>query len=181
MAATTPYGAKTQRPPAVKEVHVVWMTSGLGCDGDSVSITAAEQPSVEDVVLGAGAHRLDRLGFVAMAAEDDDRHVGPQFLHALERLEPARVGQPQIEQDRVERLEPEPAEGVAEERNPHQIDRPRPLVSHLLANQASIGGRVFHEQNSHDRTSRPAIGPSLARCEGYGPGRAIRSAAVQDP
>src|SRR5689334_16670009 len=53
MAATTPYGAKTQRPPAVKEVHVVWMTSGLGCDGDSVSVTAAEQPSIEDVVLGA--------------------------------------------------------------------------------------------------------------------------------
>ena len=29
------------RESAVKEVHVVWMTTGLGCDGDSVSITAA--------------------------------------------------------------------------------------------------------------------------------------------
>src|SRR6186997_2847692 len=41
------------RPPDVKEVHVVWMTTGLGCDGDSVSITAAMQPSLEDIVLGA--------------------------------------------------------------------------------------------------------------------------------
>ena len=48
-----PYGRKTQRAPAVKEVHVLWITAGLGCDGDSVSITAATQPSIEDVVLGA--------------------------------------------------------------------------------------------------------------------------------
>ncbi len=48
-----PYGRKTQRAPDLKEVHVLWMTAGLGCDGDSVSITAATQPSVEDVVLGA--------------------------------------------------------------------------------------------------------------------------------
>jgi hydrogenase small subunit len=42
-----------QRPPAVQEVHIVWLTAGLSCDGDSVSITAAEQPSIEDVVMGA--------------------------------------------------------------------------------------------------------------------------------
>src|SRR6476619_7986032 len=41
------------RPPAVKEIHIVWMTTGLGCDGDSVSITAATLPSVEEVVMGA--------------------------------------------------------------------------------------------------------------------------------
>jgi hydrogenase small subunit len=39
--------------PAVKDVHIVWLTAGLSCDGDSVSITAAEQPSIEDVLLGA--------------------------------------------------------------------------------------------------------------------------------
>ena len=41
------------RPPAVKEIHVLWMTTGLGCDGDSVSVTAASLPSVEDLVMGA--------------------------------------------------------------------------------------------------------------------------------
>ena len=52
-ALTAPYGRKTQRPQAVAEVHIVWMTGGLSCDGDSVSITAASQPSIEDVVMGA--------------------------------------------------------------------------------------------------------------------------------
>ena len=50
---TVPYGRKTQKAPPVAEVHVVWITAGLGCDGDSVSITAATQPSIEDVILGA--------------------------------------------------------------------------------------------------------------------------------
>ncbi len=40
------------RPSGVKEVHIVWLTAGLSCDGDSVSVTAAEQPSIEDVLLG---------------------------------------------------------------------------------------------------------------------------------
>src|SRR5579863_3108657 len=48
-----PYGRRTQKAPAVAEVHVVWITAGLGCDGDSVSITAATQPSIEDLLLGA--------------------------------------------------------------------------------------------------------------------------------
>src|SRR3954468_5705817 len=51
--ATTPYRTQSDRPPDVKEVHIVWMTAGLSCDGDSVSITAATQPSIEDVILGA--------------------------------------------------------------------------------------------------------------------------------
>ena len=50
-AATVPYGRTTQKKPAVAEVHILWITAGLGCDGDSVSITAATQPSVEDVLL----------------------------------------------------------------------------------------------------------------------------------
>src|SRR5271157_1612607 len=52
-ANEAPYGRVTQKAPAVAEVHIVWITAGLGCDGDSVSITAATQPSIEDVLLGA--------------------------------------------------------------------------------------------------------------------------------
>ncbi len=44
---------QARRAPDVKEIHVIWMTGGLSCDGDSVSVTAAMQPSVEDVVMGA--------------------------------------------------------------------------------------------------------------------------------
>ncbi len=53
MAESAPYGRKTQRPPAISDVHILWLTAGLGCDGDSVSITAATEPSIEDIILGA--------------------------------------------------------------------------------------------------------------------------------
>ena len=53
MADGVPYGRVTQRPSPVSDIHILWMTSGLSCDGDSVSITAAMQPSIEDVVMGA--------------------------------------------------------------------------------------------------------------------------------
>ena len=32
--------------------HVIWMTSGLSCDGDSVAMTSATNPSLEDIVRG---------------------------------------------------------------------------------------------------------------------------------
>ncbi|WP_166265518.1 hydrogenase expression protein HypE [Marinobacter caseinilyticus] len=50
---TVPYGRKTQRKPDLKEVHIIWINDGMSCDGDSISITAATLPSIEDVVLGA--------------------------------------------------------------------------------------------------------------------------------
>lgn len=36
----------------VEEVHIIWITAGLSCDGDSISVTAAQQPSIEDVLMG---------------------------------------------------------------------------------------------------------------------------------
>src|SRR4030095_5367176 len=53
MAEKVPYGRVTQKPSPIRDVHIVWMTAGLGCDGDSVSVTAATQPSIEDVLLDA--------------------------------------------------------------------------------------------------------------------------------
>ena len=43
----------TDRPPDISDLHILWITGGLSCDGDSVSVTAAEQPSIEEVLLGA--------------------------------------------------------------------------------------------------------------------------------
>ena len=39
--------------PGVDEVHILWISEGMSCDGDTVSITAAGQPGIEDVLLGA--------------------------------------------------------------------------------------------------------------------------------
>jgi hydrogenase small subunit len=45
----------TTRPSAAlsEPLDVLWITAGLSCDGDTVSITAATQPSLEDLVLGS--------------------------------------------------------------------------------------------------------------------------------
>ena len=48
---TTSLQVDTTAPPS--RGHVLWITAGLGCDGDTIAITAATQPSIEDIVLGA--------------------------------------------------------------------------------------------------------------------------------
>jgi hydrogenase small subunit len=77
------------RPPDVKEVHVIWMTTGLSCDGDSVSITAASQPSVEDLVLGAipGLPKV-HLHNPVLAYEVGDDFMHYWFEAAEGRLDP---------------------------------------------------------------------------------------------
>ena len=35
------------------EIAILWLTAGLSCDGDSVAMTAATQPSLEDLLSGA--------------------------------------------------------------------------------------------------------------------------------
>src|SRR5262249_38470835 len=44
------YEMPTDDGPVVPRL---WLNSGLGCDGDSVALTAAMQPSIEEIVLGA--------------------------------------------------------------------------------------------------------------------------------
>src|ERR1700759_4956800 len=34
-------------------MDVLWLTAGLSCDGDTIAMTAATQPSIEELVLGA--------------------------------------------------------------------------------------------------------------------------------
>ena len=49
--AVTQDNLQTLRP--IKELDILWITAGLGCDGESVAMTAATQPSIEDIILGA--------------------------------------------------------------------------------------------------------------------------------
>ena len=55
-------------------VHILWMNGGLGCDGDSVALTAATQPSIEEIVLGA----LPGLPKVAVHWPLIDFECGPE-------------------------------------------------------------------------------------------------------
>ncbi len=42
----------TKYGPGVEEVHILWISEGMSCDGDTISLTAATLPSLEDVLLG---------------------------------------------------------------------------------------------------------------------------------
>lgn len=37
----------------IDEIDILWLTAGLGCDGDTIATTGATQPSIEDIVNGA--------------------------------------------------------------------------------------------------------------------------------
>jgi hydrogenase small subunit len=37
----------------IKKIAVLWITAGLSCDGDTISMIAATQPSLEDILLRA--------------------------------------------------------------------------------------------------------------------------------
>src|SRR3984893_17368930 len=41
-----------RRPQAIPEIDILWITAGLGCDGDTIAMTAATQPSIEEILLG---------------------------------------------------------------------------------------------------------------------------------
>ena len=51
MATATEFVPKQHETEAVT-AHVIWMTTGLSCDGDSVAMTSATEPSLEDIVTG---------------------------------------------------------------------------------------------------------------------------------
>jgi hydrogenase small subunit len=36
----------------IDELDILWITAGLGCDGDTIAMTAATQPSLEDLLSG---------------------------------------------------------------------------------------------------------------------------------
>ena len=40
-------------PPTDTVVNVLWIPAGLSCDGDSVALTGATQPAIEEIALGA--------------------------------------------------------------------------------------------------------------------------------
>jgi hydrogenase small subunit len=85
--ATAPYGRKTQARPAIEEIDILWLTAGLACDRDTISITAATQPGLEDVLLGAlpGLPRV-RLHNPVLAYE-----TGDDFLAVWHRADEGKL------------------------------------------------------------------------------------------
>jgi hydrogenase small subunit len=68
----------------IDAIDVLWITAGLGCDGDTIAMTAATQPSLEDLVLGAvpGVPQI-RLHNPVLASANGDDFLKP-FYEACE-------------------------------------------------------------------------------------------------
>jgi hydrogenase small subunit len=75
--------------PSAEEVHIFWISEGMSCDGDSVSITAAMQPSIEDVVLGLvpGLPKV-KLHNKVLAFETGEDFIEPFRRAARGEIEP---------------------------------------------------------------------------------------------
>jgi hydrogenase small subunit len=84
-----PHGRKSQREPAIAEMPILWLTAGLGCDGDTIAVTAATQPSIEDLILGAlpGLPRV-RLHNPVLAYENGDEFLEVWHCAASGALDP---------------------------------------------------------------------------------------------
>jgi len=70
-------------------VTILWITAGLGCDGESVALTAATQPSIEDIVMG-GMPFLPKVRFINpfYSYENGDEYIA--FLELADRDELGR-------------------------------------------------------------------------------------------
>jgi hydrogenase small subunit len=51
--ATLPPGTASTVRENDSAIHLLWINCGLSCDGESISLTAATQPSIEEIALGA--------------------------------------------------------------------------------------------------------------------------------
>lgn len=76
----------------IDELDILWLTAALGCDGDSVAMTAATQPSLEDVVLGAIPH----LPAVTLHNPLLAYEAGDAFLEPFRRAAEGRATTPFI-------------------------------------------------------------------------------------
>ncbi|HWF55987.1 MAG TPA: hydrogenase expression protein HypE [Solirubrobacteraceae bacterium] len=62
-------------------INILWMTSGLGCDGDSVALTAATTPSLEDLLRGCLPGMPPIILYNPMLAYE----TGHDFIRVFER------------------------------------------------------------------------------------------------
>ena len=74
---------------AVPELDILWITAGLSCDGDTIAVTAATNPSLEDVLLGVipGIPKV-RLHNAVLAYTNGSDFLRPFHLAAEGKLGP---------------------------------------------------------------------------------------------
>ena len=108
---------------------------------------AGSHPALDQVILRALGHGDDRRLLVIQAAEHDDRQVGGPRLKGPKRLQPAAVGQPQIEQDHFEVTAVDRAQGVRQPANLGDDKPTWPCLPQRLLDQQRVGGAVLYQKN----------------------------------
>lgn len=76
-------------PRPIEEIDVLLITAGLGCDGESIAMTAATQPSIEDIVRG-GLPWISKVNFhnPVLAFETGEDFLRPFHEAAAGRRQP---------------------------------------------------------------------------------------------
>ncbi len=74
MTELTPPNAAPTTQGDESPIHILWINCGLSCDGESVSLTAATRPSIEEIALGA----LPGLPKIALHWPLIDFECGPE-------------------------------------------------------------------------------------------------------
>ena len=89
MQKSDPTGEDRPKETPITEMEVLWLTAGLGCDGDTISATAATQPSFEDLTSGVlpGVPRI-RIHNPFLAYENGDEFMRRFYLAAEGKLDP---------------------------------------------------------------------------------------------
>src|SRR6201987_6282501 len=77
MSALANAYAKQKETEAVP-AHVLWMPPGLSCEGDSVAMTSATNPSLEDIILQA----IPGMPKVVVHNQVIDYAVGQEYAQA---------------------------------------------------------------------------------------------------
>src|SRR5438270_13957151 len=82
-------GGSSRQRAEMPEIHILWITAGLGCDGDTIAMTAATNPSIEDLVQGA----LPGIPGVILHNPVLAYEVGDDYLQVLQRAAAGELGQ----------------------------------------------------------------------------------------
>ena len=76
-------------PAPIQQIDILWITAGLGCDGETIAMTGAMQPSIEDFVLG-GIPWIPKVNFhnPFLAQANGDEFLQPFHQAANGKLAP---------------------------------------------------------------------------------------------
>ena len=77
----------------IKAINILWITAGLGCDGDTIALTAATQPTLEELLMG-GMPGIPKVNFHNPFLAYENGEAFMDFFHrpAAGEMEPFEIG-----------------------------------------------------------------------------------------